>query len=115
MGLTAILQLSTPESPQCLKLSTSTLVPAVKELFPLTEHPLRRQSPEDVRTGLVEERHPRQVVRRHHRPRLPLLRFHPLEGPVLEATQRAHPRLLARVHEAPVDPARHAVQLQGIG
>ena len=81
-----------------------------------TEHSLRRESSEHVGTGLVEERHPREVVRRHHgrarRRSFPLLR-HPLEGPVLEAAHRAHPRLLVGVHEAPVDPARHAVQLQG--
>ena len=74
----------------------------------LTEHSLRRESPEHVGTGLVEERHPREVVRRHHGSFR-----HPFEGAVLEGAHGGDPRLLVGVHEAPVDPARHAVQLQG--
>ena len=84
----------------------------------LTKHSLWCESPEHVGTGLVKERHPGKVVRRQHglaRTRRSFLLRHPIESPVLEATHRAHPRLLVGVHEAPVDPARHAVQLQRYG
>ena len=62
-----------------------------------------------MRTGLVEKGHPRDVVGRHHCRPVP----HPLQASVLEAAHGAHPRLLVGIHEARVDPARHAIQLCG--
>ena len=77
----------------------------------LTVHPLGALHLEHVGRGHVEHRDALGVVRRHAHDGV----ADHLEGPVLEGPHGVDPRLLGRVDEAAVDPARHPVQLERQG
>ena len=76
-----------------------------------TKHPFGREHPEHVGSGVVLERDSGLVADRHAPVGVPVH----FEGAVLERSHCVHPRLLGRVHEARVDPTRHAVELKNNG